>query len=130
MTVTRQEIVEAIKEMTVLEVSEFVKDIEETFGITTALTVDIGQDDEVDVENAVEEQTEFSVMLRAVGDSRVKVIKIIRAVNELGLKEAKYVIDLLAENGEPYMIKETVSAEEAVELSEKLKAVGAAVEVF
>lgn len=130
MPVTRQEIVESIKGMSVLEVSELVKEIESIFGVpimspTPVVVVDS------DGANIVveEEQTEFDVLLKEVGDSRVKVIKIIRAVNGLGLKEAKGIIDELVEDNIPYIVKESVSASEAVELSEKLKAVGAVVEV-
>ena len=131
MTVTRQEIVEAIKEMSVLEVSELVKDIESIFGAVVTTTVDIGiteSDGTVPIEE--EQQTEFGVMLRAIGPNKVKVIKEIRAINTLGLKEAKLFIDMLIDDGTPYVIKEAVSAEEAVILSEKLKAIGAAVEVY
>lgn len=131
MTVTRQEIIDSIKEMKVLDVMELVKEIETTFGVPITSPTPIIVVDR-DGANLVveEEQTEFTVMLRVIGPNKVKVIKEIRAINTLGLKEAKYIVDLLIDDGESYVVKEAVSAEEAVELSEKLKAVGAAVEVF
>ena len=102
-----QEFIEAIKEMTVLELNDLVKACEEEFGVSAA---------------AAEEKTEFDVELTEVGPNKVKVIKVVREVTGLGLKEAKEVVD-----GAPKVLKEGVSKEEAEDIQKKLDAEGAKV---
>lgn len=121
MAVTREEIVEALKEMPALELSELVKELEEVFGVSAAAPVAVAA---AGGAAAAEEQTEFTVELTAAGDQKVKVIKAVREATGLGLKEAKAVVD-----GAPAPVKEGVSKEEADELKAKLEEVGASVTV-
>ncbi len=117
---TKEQIIEAVKTMTVLELNDLVKAIEEEFGVTAAAPVAMGG---VAVA-AVEEQTEFDVILASPGDQKIKVIKAVREITGLGLKEAKEVVD-----NAPKAVKEGVSKEEAEEAKAKLEEVGANVEV-
>ncbi|MDF2854187.1 MAG: rplL [Neobacillus sp.] len=117
---TKEQIIEAVKTMTVLELNDLVKAIEEEFGVTAAAPVAMGGA----AVAAVEEQTEFDVILASAGDQKIKVIKVVREITGLGLKEAKEVVD-----NAPKAIKEGVSKEEAEEISAKLSEVGANVEV-
>ena len=115
-----QEFIEAIKEMTVLELNDLVKACEEEFGVSAAAGVVVaaaGGD-----APAAEEKTEFDVELTEVGPNKVKVIKVVREVTGLGLKEAKEVVD-----GAPKVLKEGVSKEEAEDIQKKLDAEGAKV---
>jgi large subunit ribosomal protein L7/L12 len=117
---TKENILEAIKEMTVLELNDLVKAIEEEFGVTAAAPVAMaGAGAAVE-----EEQTEFDVILTAAGQEKIKVIKAVREITGLGLKEAREVVD-----NAPKAIKEGVSKDEAEEVKAKLEAVGAGVEV-
>jgi large subunit ribosomal protein L7/L12 len=117
---TKENILEAIKEMTVLELNDLVKAIEEEFGVTAAAPVAMaGAGAAVE-----EEQTEFDVILTSAGDQKIKVIKAVREITGLGLKEAKAVVDEA-----PKAIKEGVSKEEAEEMKAKLEEVGAVIEV-
>ena len=109
-----QEFIEAIKEMTVLELNDLVKACEEEFGVSAAAGVVVAA--------AAEEKTEFDVELTEVGPNKVKVIKVVREVTGLGLKEAKEVVD-----GAPKVLKEGVSKEEAEDIQKKLDAEGAKV---
>ena len=118
---TKEEIMQAIEEMTVLELSELVKAMEEKFGVSAAAPVAVAA---AGGAAAAEEQTEFTVELTAAGDQKVKVIKAVREATGLGLKEAKAVVD-----GAPAPVKEGVSKEEAEELKAKLEEVGASVTV-
>ncbi|WP_019414589.1 50S ribosomal protein L7/L12 [Paenisporosarcina sp. TG20] len=115
------QILEAIKGMTVLELNDLVKAIEEEFGVTAAAPMAAAGGGAAAVE---EEQTEFDVVLTAVGDAKIKVIKAVREITGLGLKEAKEVVD-----NAPKAIKEGVTKEEAEEMKAKLAEVGATVEV-
>lgn len=117
---TKEQIIEAVKNMTVLELNDLVKAIEEEFGVTAAAPVAMGG---VAVA-AVEEQTEFDVVLASAGDQKIKVIKVVRELTGLGLKEAKELVD-----NAPKALKEGVSKEEAEEIKAKLEEVGANVEV-
>src|SRR6185312_6496929 len=117
---SKEQILEAIKGMTVLELNDLVKAIEEEFGVTAAAPVAMGGA----AVAAVEEQTEFDVILASAGDQKIKVIKAVREITGLGLKEAKELVD-----NAPKAIKEGVSKEEAEELKAKLAEVGANVEV-
>lgn len=117
---TKEQIIEAVKSMTVLELNDLVKAIEEEFGVTAAAPVAMGGA----AVAAVEEQTEFDVILASAGDQKIKVIKVVRELTGLGLKEAKDLVD-----NAPKTIKEGVTKEEAEEVKAKLAEVGANVEV-
>ena len=117
---TKEQIIEAVKNMTVLELNDLVKAIEEEFGVTAAAPVAVVGGGAA----AVEEQTEFNVILAGAGDQKIKVIKVVREITGLGLKEAKDLVD-----NTPKAIKEGVSKEEAEEVKAKLAEVGANVEV-
>ncbi|MEH7500965.1 50S ribosomal protein L7/L12 [Neobacillus drentensis] len=117
---TKEQIIEAVKSMTVLELNDLVKAIEEEFGVTAAAPVAMGGA----AVAAVEEQTEFDVILASAGDQKIKVIKVVREITGLGLKEAKDLVD-----NTPKAVKEGVSKEEAEEVKAKLAEVGANVEV-
>ncbi len=119
---TVAEFIDAIKELTVLELNELVKACEEEFGVSAAAGVVVAAGA---AEAApVEEQTEFDVILASAGASKVKVIKVVRELTGLGLKEAKAVVDEA-----PKTIKEAVSKEEAEAIKAKLEAEGAVVEI-
>ena len=117
---TQEQILDAIKEMTVLQLNDLVKAIEEEFGVTAAAPVAAAAGGAA----AEEEQTEFDVILTSAGDSKIKVIKAVREVTGLGLKEAKALVDEA-----PKAVKEGVTKEEAEEVKGKLEEVGAGVEV-
>ena len=119
---TAQELIDAIKELTVLELNDLVKACEEEFGVSAAAGVVVAA--AADAGAAVEEKTEFDVELREVGPNKVKVIKVVREATGLGLKEAKDLVD-----SAPKMVKEGVSKEEAEEVKTKLEAEGAKVTV-
>lgn len=119
---TNQQILDAIKEMTVLELNDLVKAIEEEFGVTAAAPVAMAGG--AGAGEAAAEQTEFDVILASAGDQKIKVIKVVREITGLGLKEAKEVVD-----NAPKAIKEGIAKEEAEELKAKLEEVGAGVEV-
>ena len=122
MAVSREEIIAAIKEMSVLELNELVKACEEEFGVTAAAPVAAAG--AADAGAAVEEKTEFDVILKSAGAEKIKVIKAVREATGLGLKEAKEIVD-----GAPKTLKEGVSKDEADALAAKLTEVGAEVEV-
>ncbi|MEG0962073.1 MAG: 50S ribosomal protein L7/L12 [Lachnospiraceae bacterium] len=115
---TTAEFIEAIKELSVLELNELVKACEEEFGVSAAAGVVVAAAG--DGAAAAEEQTEFSVELTEVGPNKVKVIKVVREITGLGLKEAKEVVD-----GAPKLVKEAVEKAEAEEIKAKLEAEGA-----
>ena len=115
-----QEFIEAIKEMTVLELNDLVKACEEEFGVSAAAGVVVAAAGGEAA--AAEEKTEFDVELTEVGPNKVKVVKVVREVTGLGLKEAKEVVD-----GAPKVLKEGVSKEEAEDIQKKLDAEGAKV---
>lgn len=117
---TQEQILDAIKEMTVLQLNDLVKAIEEEFGVTAAAPVAAAAGGAA----VAEEQTEFDVILASAGDSKIKVIKAVREVTGLGLKEAKALVDEA-----PKAVKEGVTKEEAEEIKGKLEEVGAGVEV-
>ncbi|KIH70374.1 MULTISPECIES: 50S ribosomal protein L7/L12 [Salinicoccus] len=119
---SQEQIIEAIKEMSVLELNDLVKAIEEEFGVTAAAPVAAAGAG--GGEAAAEEQTEFDVELTDAGSSKIKVIKVVREATGLGLKEAKAVVD-----GAPKVVKEGLSKEEAEELKSQLEEVGAGVEL-
>ena len=119
---TREDIIQAIKEMSVLDLNELVKACEEEFGVSAAAAVVAGG--AVAGAAAAEEKTEFDVVLESAGDNKIKVIKAVREMTGLGLKEAKEIVD-----GAPKTLKEGVSKEEAEDMKAKLSEVGATVEV-
>ena len=116
---TTAEFIEAIKELTVLELNELVKACEEEFGVSAAAGVVVA---EAGPAEEVEEKTEFDVELTEVGPNKVKVIKVVREATGLGLKEAKEVVD-----GAPKLIKEAAAKAEAEDIKAKLEAEGAKV---
>lgn len=118
-----ENIIEAIKEMSVLELNDLVKSIEEEFGVTAAAPVAVAGGAAGEGE-AAEEQTEFDVVLESAGDSKIKVVKAVREITGLGLKDAKDLVD-----NAPKPVKEGISKEDAEELKGKLEEVGAGVEV-
>ena len=130
-TLTKDEVIAAIKEMTVLELSELVKALEETFGISAAVPMmaaapAAGGAGAIGAPAAapVEEQTEFTVILKEVGANKISVIKTVREVTTLGLKEAKELVEAA-----PKTVKEGVNKAEAATIKDKLTAAGATVEV-
>ena len=121
MAVTREEIIEALKEMSLLEASELVKDIEETFGVSAAAPVAVAAAPAAGAADA-EEKTEFDVVLEGFGDNKIAVIKVVREITGLGLKEAKEVVE-----NAPKAIQEGVAKDKAEEIKAKLEEAGAAV---
>lgn len=116
-------IIEEVKALTVLELSELVKAIEEEFGVSAAAAVAVAAP-AAGGAAAVEEKTEFDVVLKEAGAEKIKVIKVVREITGLGLKEAKALVD-----GAPSPLKEAVSKEDAESIEAKLKEVGATVEI-
>lgn len=118
-------LIEDVKALTVLELSELVKALEEEFGVSAAAPVAVAAAPAAAGAAApAEEKTEFNVILKEVGADKIKVIKVVREVTGLGLKEAKDVVD-----GAPKTVKENVSKDEAASIEAKFKEVGAVVEV-
>lgn len=120
---TKEEIMQAIEEMTVLELSELVKAMEEKFGVSAAAPVAVAAAPAAGAA-AAEEKTEFDVILASAGDKKINVIKVVREVTGLGLKEAKALVD-----GAPATVKEGASKEDAEALKAKLEEAGATVEL-
>ena len=121
---TKEEIMEAIENMTVLELSELVKDMEEKFGVSAAAPVAVAAAGGAAGVAGAEEKSEFTVVLTAAGDKKINVIKAVREATGLGLKEAKELVD-----GAPAQIKENIAKAEADELKAKLEEAGATVEL-
>lgn len=124
MAVTREEIVEALKEMPALELSELVKELEEVFGVSAAAPVMVagGAAPAAGGEAAADEKSEFDVMLEGFGDNKIAVIKAVREVTGLGLKEAKELVE-----GAPVAVQEGVAKDKAEEIKSQLEEAGAAV---
>ncbi|KAF5050258.1 50S ribosomal protein L7/L12 [anaerobic digester metagenome] len=120
---TKEQIIEAIKGMSVLELNDLVKACEEEFGVSAAAPVAVAAAPAA-AAAVEEEKTEFDAILAVVGDQKIKVIKVVRELTGLGLKEAKDLVD-----GAPKPLKEAVTKEEAEEIKTKLAEVGATVEV-
>ncbi|MBW2709289.1 MAG: 50S ribosomal protein L7/L12 [Deltaproteobacteria bacterium] len=121
---SKEDVVEFISNMTVLELSEFVKELEEKFGVSAAAPMAVvaaapGESAEEEVE-----QTEFDVILTAIGDKKIQVIKVVRSITGLGLKEAKGVVD-----GAPGPVKEGVPKDEAEGIKTQLEEAGATAEI-
>ena len=125
MAVAKEEILDAIANMTVLELSELIKNMEEKFGVSAAATAAVAvAAPAASAAPAAEEQTEFSVVLTSAGDNKVNVIKVVRAITGLGLKEAKDLVD-----GAPKVVKEGISKADAEGIQKQLIEAGAACEV-
>ena len=123
MAVTKDDVVSFIDGMSVLEMSEFVKELEEKYGVTAAAPTMMAAAP-AGGEAAVEEKTEFDVVLTAIGDKKIQVIKEVRGITNLGLKDAKDLVE-----GAPKAIKEGVKKEEAEEIKTKIEAAGGSVEI-
>jgi large subunit ribosomal protein L7/L12 len=126
MTITKAEAIEYIKNLTVIELSEFIKELEDTFGVSAAAPVAVAAVGAAPAEAAapVEEQTEFSVVLTNVGAQKINVIKEIRVITSLGLKEAKELVETA-----PQTVKEGISKEDAEKYKKQLEGAGATVEI-
>jgi large subunit ribosomal protein L7/L12 len=128
MAATREDVLDFLKNCTLLEASQLVKDIEETFGVSAAAAAvaapSASPGANLESAAAAEEKTEFDVVLQAVGNNKINVIKVVREVTALGLKEAKDLVEAA-----PKAVKEGVSKEEAETIKQKLSDAGATVEV-
>ena len=124
MAVTKEDVIEFISNMTVLELSELIKEMEEKFGVSAAAPVAVAAAGPADAGAPVEEQTEFDVMLTSAGEKKIQVIKEVRAITSLGLKDAKSLVE-----STPAAIKEGVSKDEAEEIKAKIEAAGGSVEL-
>jgi large subunit ribosomal protein L7/L12 len=122
--ITKEDVIEFIANMTVLELSQLIKELEDKFGVSAAAPVAMMAAGPAAVAAEVEEQTEFTVMLVTSGDKKINVIKEVRAITGLGLKEAKALVDEA-----PKPVKEGVSKEEAQKMKAQLEEAGAQVEV-
>ena len=125
---TKEEIIKALDEMPALELSQFVKELQEHWGVSAAVAVAAPAAGAAGAAAAaapvVEEQTEFTVILKEVGPNKINVIKVVREITALGLKESKDLVE-----GAPKPVKENVNKAEAQQLKEKIEATGATVEV-
>jgi large subunit ribosomal protein L7/L12 len=125
MAMARAEVLDAIANMTVLELSQLIKDMEEKFGVSAAAaTVAVAAPAAAAAAPAAEEQTEFTVMLTAAGDNKVNVIKVVRALTGLGLKEAKDLVD-----GAPKPVKEAIPKKDAEDIVKQITEAGGKAEI-
>lgn len=124
MAVSKEDILETIANMTVMEVVDLISAMEEKFGVSAAAAVAVAAPAAAAAAPAVEEKTEFDVVMTGFGDNKVNVIKVIRAITGLGLKEAKDLVE-----GVPSTVKEGVSKQEAEDIKKQLVEAGAAVEI-
>jgi large subunit ribosomal protein L7/L12 len=124
MAIAKQDILDAIGNMSVLELSQLIKDMEEKFGVSAAAAVAVAAPAAAGAAAAVEEKTEFTVILAAAGENKVNTIKAVREVTGLGLKEAKDLVD-----GAPKPIKEGINKADAEAIKKKMEEAGAKVEV-
>ena len=124
--ITKKDVIEFISNMTVLELSELVKEFEEKFGVSAATPVAVSAATAPEKAEQVEEaeKTEFDVILTGIGDKKIQVIKVVRSVTNLGLKEAKELVDNV-----PSKVKDGVSKEDAGNIKKQLEEAGAAVEI-
>jgi large subunit ribosomal protein L7/L12 len=123
--ISKEDVVDFISNMSVLELSEFVKELEDKFGVSAAAPVAVaGAAPVAEAQEEASEKTEFDVILTAIGDQKIQVIKVVRAITGLGLKEAKAVVD-----GVPGALKEGVSKDEAEGIKTQIEEVGASVEI-
>jgi len=125
MALAKAEILDAIANMSVLELSQLIKDMEEKFGVSAAAaTVAVAAPGAASAAPAAEEQTEFTVMLTAAGDNKVNVIKVVRAITGLGLKEAKDLVD-----GAPKAVKEAIPKKDADDIVKQIVEAGGKAEI-
>jgi len=122
--ISKEDVVEYISNMTVLELSDFVKELEEKFGVTAAAPVAVAAAPAEEAQEEAVEQTEFDVILTAIGDKKIQVIKVVRAITGLGLKEAKALVD-----GVPEKVKDGVPREEAESIKKQIEEAGATVDI-
>lgn len=124
--ITKEQVIEFIEKMSVLELAEMVKELEDKFGVSAAAPVAVAAAGPAGAAeaDAAEEKTEFDVVLTAVGDKKINVIKVVRAITGLGLKEAKDLVD-----GAPNTVKEAAGKEEAEGIKTQLEEAGASVEL-
>ena len=124
--ISKEDVIEYIANMTVIELSDFVKELEEKFGVSAAASVAVaaGGAPAAQAQEAAPEKTEFDVILSAVGDKKIQVIKGVRAITGLGLKEAKALVDSV-----PGAVKSGVTKEEAESFKSQLEEAGASVEI-
>jgi large subunit ribosomal protein L7/L12 len=124
MAITKEDVIGFIEKMTVLELAELVKELEAKFGVSAAAPVAVAAAGPAAAAEPVEEQTEFDVILKAVGPNKINVIKVVRVLTSLGLKEAKDLVD-----GAPGVVKNGVSKQEADDAKKQLVEAGAEVEI-
>lgn len=122
--ITKQDVISFIEKMTVLDLAELVKELEEKFGVSAAAPVAVAVAGPAAVAEAAEEKTEFDVILKSAGANKINVIKVVRALTSLGLKEAKDLVD-----GAPSPVKTGISKQEAEDAKKQLVEAGAEVEV-
>jgi len=124
--ISKDDIIEFISSMTVLELSELVEELEKKFGVSAAAPIAVAAATALEKDEKVEEaeKTEFDVVLTGVGDKKIQVIKVVRSVTNLGLKEAKELVD-----GAPNKVKEGVSKEDAENIKKQLEEAGAIVDI-
>lgn len=122
--INRQDVIDFIANMTVLELSDFVKEMEQKFGVTAAAPMAMAAAPVAQAQEQAPEKTEFDVVLTASGDQKIQVIKVVRAITGLGLKEAKALVD-----GVPGKVKEAVAKEEAESVKKQLEEAGGTVEI-
>ncbi|WP_303721046.1 50S ribosomal protein L7/L12 [Malonomonas rubra] len=125
MAITKEDVIDFIANMSVLELSELIKEFEEKFGVSAAAPVAVAAVGAVAADAApAEEKTEFDAILASAGDQKIKVIKEVRAITGLGLKEAKELVE-----GAPQTLKEGITKEECADIKAKIEAVGGVVEI-
>jgi large subunit ribosomal protein L7/L12 len=124
MAVTKEDVVQFIADMSVLELSELVKELEEKFGVSAAAPMAVAAGPAAAEAAPVEEKTEFDAILTSAGDKKIQVIKEVRAITSLGLKEAKELVE-----GAPQPVKEAISKAEAEDIKKKIEAAGGTVEI-
>ena len=122
--ITKEDVVSFIEKMTVLDLAELVKELEEKFGVSAAAPVAVAVAGPAASAEPAEEQTEFDVILKTIGANKINVIKVVRALTSLGLKEAKDLVD-----GAPGTVKQAVSKQEAEEAKKQLVEAGAEVDI-
>lgn len=124
MAVSKEDVVDFIASMSVLELSVLIKELEEKFGVSAAAPVAVAAAGPAAAEAVVEEKTEFDAILTAIGDQKIKVIKEVRAITGLGLKEAKELVE-----GAPQTVKEGVTKDEAAAIKKQIEEVGGVIEI-
>jgi large subunit ribosomal protein L7/L12 len=124
MAITKEDVIDFIANMSVLELSGLIKELEDKFGVSAAAPVTVAAAGPAVAEAAVEEKTEFDVILTSAGDQKIKVIKEVRAITGLGLKEAKELVE-----GAPQTVKEGVSKDEAAAIKKQIEEAGGAIEI-